>query len=184
MTNCLNHIEPGLSFYLYYIKGIIFYTWEELPLTWVKGEDGKRKKQLLPKEKYDEMKEMMKTLVAELKVLENVLCDGRPSREVFVNWLAPGTRGPGSQRIRILDYYGKQYLILHNPLDEPITGVALGPDLHHANYANTYVGKVITGESDITLTKHPKGMVQFTIAPQGNGVIELTRTNLMERLGK
>ena len=55
---------------------------------------------------------------------------------------------------------------------------------HHANYANTYVGKVITGESDITLTKHPKGMVQFTIAPQGNGVIELTRTNLMERLGK
>ncbi len=166
------------------VKGLIFYTWEELPLTWTKGEDGKRKKQFLPKEKYAEMMSMMKELVAELKSLSPVLCDGRPSREVFVNWLKPGVAGPGSQRIRVLEYYGKQYLIVHNPLDEPMEGVCLGPDLHHANYANTYEGKVITGKNDITLSKHPKGMVQFKIVPNGCGVIELSRTNLMERLGK
>ncbi len=161
-------------------KGLLFYTWDALKVTY-ESENGRRKEVALTAEQVRQQLDMLREIVSEFKSLNDILCDGRPSREVFVNWVAPGIRGPGSIRHRILDYYGKYYLIVHNPLPFAVTGIALNADVNHANSSRNFTGKLVTGKEDIALSRRKEGMVQFTIQPHGCGVIELKRLNIIPR---
>lgn len=163
-------------------KGLVFYDWGELNYTHYRDEKGNRTSAKLTPEQKAQQLSMLKDVVAEFKSLGEIICDGRPSREAFVMFTAPGKMGPGSIKHRVLDHYGKQYVLLSNPLDVPLEGVFLGPDLGHNNFQKTFTGRVFAGENDITLGKHKEGMVTFTVAPGGCGVVELTRTSIIDRL--
>ena len=162
-------------------KGLLFYDWGELNYTHYRDKNGKQSVKITPEQKAQQLA-MLKEIVSEFKSLGEIICDGRVSREAFVMFTSPGKLGPGSIKHRILDYYGKQYVLLNNPLDVPLKGVFMGPDLGHNNFQKTFTGLVFAGENDITLGKHKDGMVTFTVAPGGCGVVELTRTSILDRL--
>jgi hypothetical protein len=163
-------------------KGLVFYDWGELNYTHFRDEKGEKKSVKLTPQQKSQQLAMLRQIVKELKSLGPVICDGRPSREAFVMFTAPGKRGPGSIKHRVLDFYGKQYIFLTNPLDKAIEGVCLGANLGHNNYQKTYKGKVFAGKGDLTIGKHKQGMVTFKLAPNGSGVIELTRTSIFDRM--
>ena len=163
-------------------KGLVFYDWGELNYTHYRNKKGEKQSVKLTPEQKAQQLDMLRSIVSEFKSLGEIICDGRVSREAFVMFTAPGKLGPGSIKHRILDYYGKQYILLSNPLDVPLEGVFLGPDMGHNNFQKTFTGRVFAGENDITLGKHKEGMVTFTVAPGGCGVVELTRTSIFDRM--
>lgn len=155
------------------VKGVIFYHWGLLDLTWTAGEDGKRTKLGVAAETVEQRLDIMRSLAAELHTLGSIICDGRPNDEPDIRWVAPGRNGPGPQFTRAIEYDGKQYVLLLNLLDVPIEAVVFGPDPAH-NF-RAYDAQVFLGGHDLSTSVEERGEPRIRVGPRGAGVIALSR---------
>ncbi len=159
-------------------KGILFFHWGLLDKTWSKDDTGKQKKIISYEEQADRLA-IMKSLVVELKKLSPILCDGRVNDEPDIRWFEPGKYGPGPQLTRVIEFEGKQYLIVMNLLDVPIEGNVFGPDPAH-NF-RAYDADVFMGEEYLSVKTEKAGEPIIKIAPRGAGVFVLTRRSIIDK---
>ena len=159
-------------------KGIIFYHWGLLDATFIKGEDGKRKKIIVDDAVIKERGAIMTSLAEELQVLAPIICDGRPNDDPDIRWVAPGLNGPGPQLSRVIEYDGKHYILVMNLLDVPLEGVVFGPNPAH-NF-RAYDADIFIGEADLSVTAAKAGEPHIRIAPRGAGVFVLKRRSIIK----
>ncbi len=159
-------------------KGIIMYHWGLLDKAWTKDKSG-RKMIYVDKDKVRKRKQDITLMVQELKKLAPIICDGRVNDEPDIRWISPGRNGSGPQIMRILDYYGKQYVIIINLLDVPLVGKVFGPDPAH-NF-RAYDASVFIGEKSLSVKSDRPGEPMITVGPRGAGVFVLTRRSIITR---
>ncbi|MGC9319513.1 MAG: hypothetical protein ACP5KN_15890 [Armatimonadota bacterium] len=153
-------------------KGVVMYTYGSFPLVFERDEDGSRAKRPASEEVMSRRWERVSALVRELNELGPVLCDARPTQELDIRWLEPGSLGPGPQMTRELDLYGRKYLLVANVLDVPLAGTVYG--INGGNQ-RAYDASVWLGEGALSVRAERPGEPTLTIAPQGTGVFVLTR---------
>ncbi len=159
-------------------KGIIMYHWGLLDKAWTKDEKG-RKMIFVDRQIIMKRRQNIISMVAELRKLTPIICNGRVNSEPDIRWISPGQNGPGPQIMRVFDYYGKQYVMIINLLDVPLVGRVFGPDPAH-NF-RAYDADVFLGSDDLKVTSVSPGEPEITVAPRGAGVFVLTRRSIIEQ---
>jgi Concanavalin A-like lectin/glucanases superfamily len=155
-------------------KGVVMYHWGNLRNEYSEGEDGKRKTTKISDKLYVAKLKKIATTVAELHKLGPIILNGRPCKDLWIRWVAPGRNGPGPQLHRVWDYEGKRYLMVVNFLDVAIKGQAYGINMSVNRLA--YDTTVFLGGSDVSVKAERKpGENTFTVGPRGAGVFLLTR---------
>ena len=159
-------------------KGVIMYHWGALRTAY--GADGRQR---VSDDVFRQRWKIVTTMVEELHALGPVICDGRPTHELDIRWLKPGTQGPGPQMTLELDYYGTKYLLVMNPLDIAIEAMVFGIS---GGNRDGYTGRVLLGQSDLSL-RSPEASdeyvddpesVTITVGGRGAGVFVLERKAL------
>ena len=164
-------------------KGIVFYHWgvmdkarknENGNVSWVKVDDAILAQRAA----------ILKTVVSELRTLGPIICDGRANSDPYIRWFSPGKNGPGPQYTRAIEYDGRQYLMVMNLLDEPISAKVYGRNLDSNAYA--YDAAVVTGKGDLSVRleewrpRGRDGAPILTVSARGSGVFVLTRRSLIK----
>lgn len=124
------------------------------------------------------------TVVAELKKLGPVICDGRVDDDVRLAWKNPGGRG-GPVPTRVLDHYGRKYLLIANLNTEPVTAQILGTNygLPGAYDVAVFTGSdglevpgSQTGDAAQTVNRAKEGeFPTIVVAPGASGAFVITR---------
>ena len=112
-------------------KGIVFYHWGLMDKAWMRDKTGDRKRITVGEKVVARRLGIMKSLAGELRQMGPMICDGRPNDEPDIRWIAPGANGPGPQLTRVIEYDGKQHLLVMNLLDVPIKAMVFCPNPAH-----------------------------------------------------
>ncbi len=159
-------------------KGVIMYDYGMFGRVRERNEEGsaafKPADEAVMKQRWDSLK----TVVAELKELGPIICDGRLTEELYVRWVKPGPNGPGPQMTRELDLYGTKYLIVTNLLEVPIKGRVYGIN---AGNSRAYDTRVWLGEGDLSVEELKPGEPEITVGPRGTGVFVLERRPILPK---
>ena len=105
------------------------------------------------------------TIVAELNRLAPVLCDGRVDADVRIAWKNPGGKG-GPVPTRVLDHYGRKYLLIANIGSSPVTAQILG-----TNYGlpRAFDVRVFAGSKGLSVLGDQAGADTQTVNLPGEG---------------
>lgn len=153
-------------------KGVIMYDHHSFSRVWERNEEGRRIDRPAGEERMARRWRDVTALAGELSELGPMLCEARPTQELEIRWLQPGAYGPGPQMVRELDLYGAKYLLVVNVLNVPLRGTVLG--INGGN-RRAYDASVWLGEDDLSVSAETPGEPTVTVAPQGAGVVKLTR---------
>lgn len=151
-------------------KGIVLYSYYAYEMRL--GKDERPLEPLLA-----ERWERLRALVSELTKLGPVICDGRPV-EMPVQWAGSDGTALGLAPTRALEYYGKTYLMVANVSGQTVTGSLRNPSRVNPN---GYELSVFAGARDVGVTQAPgpDERATVTLAPNGQGVVLLTRRALL-----
>ena len=158
-------------------KGIVMFHWGLMDGAWGAGEEGGKLRIAIDEATAKQRLGIVRSLVRELHALGPVICDGRPNDEPDIRWTGPGVNGPGPQLTRVIEYEGRQYLLVMNLLDVPLEGMVFGPDPAH-NW-RAYDAEVFLGREDLAVTAERPGQPVITVAPRGSGVFVLNRRSII-----
>ena len=109
--------------------------------------------------------EKIAIVVAELKQLAPVLCDGRPDEDVRLAWKNPGGKG-GPVLTRVLDHYGKKYLLIANIGSAPVTAQILGTNY---GFPRAFDVRFFTGSPGLSVLGDQAGADTQTVNLPGKG---------------
>lgn len=158
-------------------KGIVMYHWGLMDGAWGTDEQGNKQQIAVDAATAKQRLDIVRSLVAELHALGPMICDGRPNDEPDIRWIGPGANGPGPQLTRVIEYEGRQYLLVMNLLDQPLTGMVFGPDPAH-NW-RAYDAEVFLGTEDLSVETERPGQPVITVGPRGSGVFVLSRRSII-----
>ena len=156
-------------------KGVIMYEWDML-LNERNSDGWKKVSEKVFNSRYD----VVKKTVEELNILGPIICNGRVSNDLKLGWLNPGAQGPGPQMVREIDYYGKKYVLVANPLDVPVKAKIWG---WNAGNRRGYKATVFQGKNDLSVLPYKDPgiyvdgpwIAELEVAPRGSGVFLLER---------
>lgn len=153
-------------------KGIIMYHYYSLQ-QWC--ENGKLHKGGCEAEVFERRWDRVRQVVAELNSLGPIICDGRPV-DLPLQWFGPDHKALGPQLTRVLDHYGKRYMLVCNLAEYPIRA-QLCKNSHAIR--NVYSAAPFLGAADIHV-EHSRsdGPVEIVVKPKGAGVVLLERVPL------
>jgi acetyl esterase/lipase len=162
-------------------KGVIYYHWNML-----RKAKRKNKKErdgweyiIVNDKVYRERINIIKKTVKEMHKLGPIIADGTPNNRLYIRWVNPGKNGPGLQLTRTIEYDGKQYLFVVNPLDVPVSAHVFG--INYESVPKAYSGKVFLGKNDLSITMMKPGNLKISIAPMGAGVFAFTRRSIINK---
>ena len=118
----------------------------------------------------------VRTVTAELRKLEAIVCDGRPLRSLPLNWRTDSRTSVPAIPAQVLELYGRVYVIVANPTDASLSAglqagfVRLNPC---AFDASVFVGG--DGLTVGTASSEGREYPMLTVRPHGAGVFELRR---------
>ena len=160
-------------------KGIMMYSHSSYRTWW---KDGERVRNIRehppPAEVWETRWGRLRRLVAELKQLGPVICDGRPV-DLPLYWRITGEQGgsAGPVFVRTLDLYGELYVLVAN-----LCGSDVAADLNWTSRVNRHAfdTSVFLGQENLSLTVAGEGRAPTVLGvkPQGCGVFRLTRRPL------
>jgi len=128
-------------------------------------------------ELFEERWAKVKTLSQDLTTLSPVLCDGRPTAALRLEW-----KRPDAVYYRALEHYGKVYLLVANIGDSPAQAGAMGTN--YGNF-NAYDVSVLIGRNELSSEQNaPDAPPTITIAPHSAGVFLLERRPVQEQRKK
>lgn len=156
-------------------KGIVMYHYYAL---WQWCKDGHLHKTDADPALFEARWERVRKVVAELRKLGPLICDGRPV-ELPLQWFGPGGQALGPQLTRTLDYYGDLYLLVVNLADHAISARA-----QWTNPANRDAHTVAAwlGDDDLRVDNaKPAKSPTLSVKAKGSGVFLLKRRPLQPK---
>ena len=160
-------------------KGVIYYHWNMLRKAKRKNKKGGGEYIIVNDKVYRERINIIKKTVKEMHKLGPVIADGTPNNRLYIRWVNPGKNGPGLQLTRTIEYNGKQYLFVVNPLDVPVSAYVFG--MNYESVPRAYNGKIFLGKNDLSITTIKPGNLKINIAPRGAGVFAFTRRSIIKK---
>lgn len=123
--------------------------------------------------------DVVRAVVRELRGLIPILLDGR-TRKLSLHWLDESGASTAAPPFRLLDHYGRLYLVVANPSGQPLRAPVTTGFIRQRGFAfdaRVYAGGDGLGvESGVTDgQEHPV----LTLQPRACGVFELTRRPLL-----
>ncbi len=151
-------------------KGVIMYHYYSL---WQWCEHGRLHKGGCAPKLFQQRWDRVKRVVAELRKLGPIICDGRPAA-LPIQWFDEQNRPLGPQLTRLLDYYGDRYLLVCNLSARPIHAEIRGTN---RLVRHPYRVSVFLGAQDLRVERGEDSLV-VTVGPRGAGVFLLERKPL------
>jgi len=159
-------------------KGIVMYHYYALQ-QWCK--DGELHKGGVDPALFEKRWERVRKVVAELRQLAPLICDGRPV-ELPLQWFGPDGQALGPQLTRALDYYGDLYLLVANLADYVISAKTQWtcPVNRDAHTVSVYLG-----DADLRASQaEGRNPATVSVKGKGAGVFLLKRKPLRPKAPK